>query len=52
MMKLAEVCKEIGCSGMDAKCPGNRDCSIIRKICGFTNHEEDTNRERTGNRDE
>jgi len=36
MKKLASICKEIGCSGMDNKCPGNPDCSIIKKILGHT----------------
>ena len=29
---LEEFCKEIGCSGINSKCPGNPNCTIIRKV--------------------
>jgi hypothetical protein len=31
------ICRMIGCSGLDDKCPGNKDCSIIMKITHRTN---------------
>lgn len=30
--EMKEVCYEIGCSGVGKSCPGNVNCSIIRKI--------------------
>jgi hypothetical protein len=32
MANLSEICKEIGCSGVSKKCPGNPLCDILRKI--------------------
>ena len=29
---LKEVCVEIGCSGMDKRCPGDANCAILRKL--------------------
>lgn len=29
---LQMFCQDIGCSGMQKKCPGNPDCAILRKI--------------------
>lgn len=31
-MKNKDICKAIGCSGIDDKCPGNSKCKILRKI--------------------
>jgi len=31
------ICRMIGCSGLNDKCPGNKDCSIIMKITHRTN---------------
>jgi len=31
--QFEEVCKEIGCTGVDPeKCPGNPNCDILRKV--------------------
>jgi hypothetical protein len=30
--ELGEICREIGCSGLNGECPGNPACEIIRKI--------------------
>jgi hypothetical protein len=30
--ELKNTCKEIGCSGLSNKCPGNMQCTILRKI--------------------
>lgn len=27
-----QICIDIGCSGMDNKCPGNPNCEIIKKV--------------------
>ena len=32
LMRLKEICVEIGCSMMNNKCPGNPDCSILKKL--------------------
>lgn len=32
MIKVAGICKLIGCSGFNSACPGNPDCQIIRKF--------------------
>jgi len=29
---LSEICFNLGCSGLDKKCPGNPRCDILRKI--------------------
>lgn len=34
---LKYICRLLGCSGVDNKCPGNEQCSIIIKILGGRN---------------
>lgn len=29
---LAEICTDIGCSKLSARCPGDPACAIIRKV--------------------
>jgi hypothetical protein len=29
--KEEEICNSLGCSGQDKKCPGNAQCSIVKK---------------------
>jgi hypothetical protein len=29
---LKELCKTIGCSGIDKECPGNVNCEILKKL--------------------
>lgn len=31
---LSRICKAIGCSGFSLRCPGDMDCSILRKMAG------------------
>lgn len=30
--EISEICIELGCSGLNDKCPGNVHCDIIQKI--------------------
>jgi hypothetical protein len=39
---LKAICRVLGCSGMDKKCPGNPDCSILRKIRRGKGRDEQT----------
>jgi len=32
--RIARFCYLIGCSGLSKKCPGDPDCSIVRKALG------------------
>lgn len=29
---IAEICEDLGCSGLSKSCPGDANCSILRKI--------------------
>jgi hypothetical protein len=31
---LHDICKTIGCSGLNKDCPGNPDCEILQKVIG------------------
>jgi hypothetical protein len=37
---LAEICRELGCSGLNLDCPGNPFCEIIRKVVVGANRRE------------
>jgi hypothetical protein len=37
IMKDKEICHMIGCTGIDNKCPGNKNCELLKKIKGEKN---------------
>ena len=36
-MNLKKICKNIGCSGVNKQCPGNKNCEIIIKLLSNKN---------------
>lgn len=34
-VELKDICKEIGCAGLSAACPGDEYCSILRRILNY-----------------
>jgi hypothetical protein len=37
---LIALCHEVGCSGVDARCPGNPNCAILKKLAALASRLE------------